>query len=210
MRHQININSVWQMPFGHGKALMSGVGKITNGFIGGWQLSNIFRWNTGMPIGFYDAPGVFDDARWATNWEVQSNGVPLKPISTCPTRGAAPKLFGCNTAEAYKSFRNPYPGETGPRNLFRIPGYVTLDFGLGKTFNMSGLSSKIPEGHQLQFRWEVFNATNTQHFGNFDGSRTGFGIGLFPSENDPPGNWSKFTKIQGSPRVMQFTLRYSF
>jgi hypothetical protein len=210
MRHQININSVWQLPFGHGKTFLSGVGKVANGFIGGWQLSNIFRWNTGMPIGFYDAPGVFDDARWATNWEVQSNGVPLQQISTCPTRGATPKLFGCNTKEAYQSFRNAYPGETGPRNLFRVPGYVTLDFGLGKTFNLSGISTKIPEGQTLQFRWEVFNATNTQHFGNFDGSRTGFGLSLFPSENDPPSNWSNFTAIQGSPRVMQFTLRYAF
>jgi len=210
MRHQININSVWQLPFGRSRTFFSGAGKIANGFIGGWQLSNIFRWNTGMPIGFYDAPGVFDDARWATNWEVQSNGVPIKPISTCPTRGSDPKLFGCNTAEAFKSFRNPYPGETGPRNLFRVPGFVTLDFGLGKTFNLSGLSQKIPEGHQLQFRWEVFNATNTQRFGNFDGSRSGFGIPLDPAENDPPSNWSNFRAIQGSPRVMQFALRYSF
>lgn len=210
MRHQININSVWQLPFGNGKKLLSNSGKVVNGIIGGWQFSNIFRWNTGMPIGFYDAPGVFDDARWATNWEVQSNGVPIKPISTCPTRGAEPKLFGCNTKEAYQSFRNPYPGETGPRNLFRVPGYVTWDFGLGKTFNLSGLSSKIPEGQTLQFRWEVFNATNTQRFGNFDGSRTGFGLSLFPNENDPPSNWSNFTAIQGSPRVMQFTLRYAF
>jgi hypothetical protein len=210
MRHQININSVWQLPFGHGRALLSEVGKVANGFIGGWQLSNIFRWNTGMPIGYYDAPGVFDDARWATNWEVQSNGVPIKPISTCPTRGATPQLFGCNTEEAFQSFRNPYPGETGPRNLFRVPGYITLDLGLGKTFNMSGISSMIPESHKLQFRWEVFNLTNTQRFGNFDGSRTGFGIPLDPNENTPPSNWSNFTKIQGSPRVMQFTLRYAF
>lgn len=210
MRHQINVNSVWQLPFGNGKTWLNNSGKVVNGVLGGWQFSNIFRWNTGMPIGFYDAPGVFDDARWATNWEVQSNGVPLKPISTCPTRGATPKLFGCNTKEAYQSFRNPYPGETGPRNLFRVPGYFTWDFGLGKTFNMSGLSSKMPEGHTLQFRWEVFNATNTQSFGNFDGSRTGFGLSLFPSENDPPSNWSNFRAIQGSPRVMQFTLRYAF
>ncbi len=210
MRHQININSVWQIPLGHGQKFFSGVGKIANGLLGGWQLSNIYRWNTGTPIGFYRTPGVFDDARWATNWEVQSNAVQVTPVGTCPTRGADPKLFGCNTVAAFQSFRNPYPGETGQRNLFRVPGYVTLDAGLGKTFHMSGLSKKIPENHQLQFRWEVFNVTNTQHFGNFDGSRNGFGIPLDPNEAQPSSAFSNFNQIQGSPRVMQITLRYSF
>ena len=152
-----------------------------------------------MPIGFYDAPGVFDDARWATNWEVQSNAVQVKPFSTCngtvPESGInQPNMFSCGQKAAYQSFRNPYPGESGQRNLFRVPGYFTLDFGLGKTFHMSGLSSKIPEGHQLQFRWEVFNATNTQSFGAFDGSRTGFGIGLFPGRKFSFGNLRKLSQ----------------
>ncbi|HET9698075.1 MAG TPA: hypothetical protein VFP40_14475, partial [Terriglobales bacterium] len=211
MRHQINANAVWQLPFGTGRKWLTDMPTIGQGIIGNWQLSTIFRWNTGMPIGFYDAPGVFDDARWATNWEVQSNGVPLKPIHTCPGMlNGFPNMFACNQVEAYQSFRNPYPGETGPRNYFRVPGYVSMDFGLGKTFHLSGISHVIPETHQLQFRWEVFNATNTQRWGAFDGTRTGYGIQLFPSENQPSKTFGNFRKIQGSPRVMQFGLRYSF
>jgi hypothetical protein len=211
MRHQINANAVWQLPFGTGRRWLSNMPKVGQAIVGNWQFSNIFRWNTGMPIGFYDAPGVFDDARWATNWEVQSNGVPLKPIHTCPgILNGSPNMFACNQVEAYQSFRNPYPGETGPRNYFRVPGYVSFDFGLGKTFHLSGISSRIPETHQLQFRWDVFNATNTQKWGGFDGTRTGYGIGLFPSENDPASTFGNFRKIQGSPRVMQFGLRYQF
>ncbi|MGZ4814754.1 MAG: outer membrane beta-barrel protein [Terriglobales bacterium] len=213
MRHQINVNTVWQLPFGHGRMFGGDVNKLANGFIGSWQLTSIFRWNTGTPVGFYNGTtGVFDDARWATNWEVQSNAVRTTDFGTCPTKpvDGTPKLFGCNTAYAFQHFRNPYPGETGERNVFRVPGYVSLDLGLGKTFHMNGISAKIPESHQLQVRWEVFNLTNTQKMGAFDASRSGFGIPLDPNLGSPPDNFSNFTAIQGTPRVMQVTLRYSF
>jgi hypothetical protein len=212
-RHQINANAVWQLPVGHGRSLLANAGKLANGFIGGWQLTGIFRFNTGMPVGFYNqTTGVFDDARWATNWEVQSNAVRTADFNTCPTRDplGTPKLFGCNTVYAFQHFRNPYPGESGDRNVFRVPGYIVVDMGIGKTFHLNGLSARIPEAHQLQFRWEVFNVSNTQKMGAFDGSRSGFGIPLDPNLNQPPSNFSNFTNIQGTPRVMQITARYSF
>ena len=212
-RHQINANAVWGLPFGHERALFENAGKLANAIIGGWQLTGIFRFNTGMPVGFYNGTtGVFDDARWATNWEVQSNAVRTADFNACPTRDpmGTPKLFGCNTVYAFQHFRNPYPGETGERDVFRVPGYIVVDMGLGKTFHLSGLSSKIPENHELQFRWEVFNVSNTQKMGAFDPSRSGFGIPLDPNLNQPPSNFSNFTNIQGAPRVMQITARYSF
>jgi len=212
-RHQINVNTVWQLPVGHGKTWLGNAGKLANGIVGGWQLTGIFRFNTGMPVGFYNGTtGVFDDARWATNWEVQSNAVRTTKFNTCPTRPTTgtPKLFGCNTAYAFQHFRNAYPGETGERNVFRVPGYIVLDMGLGKTFHPNGISARIPESHELQFRWEVFNVTNTQKMGAFDASRSGFGIPLDPNLNEPPSNFSNFTNIQGAPRVMQITMRYSF
>jgi hypothetical protein len=212
-RHQINANTVWQLPFGRGKSLLGNVGKVANGVIGGWQLTSIARFNTGMPVGFYNGTtGVFDDARWATNWEVQSNAVRTANFNACPTRDplGTPKLFGCNTTFAFQHFRNAYPGETGERNVFRVPGYVVVDMGLGKTFHPSGLWARIPETHELQFRWEVFNVTNTQKMGAFDGSRSGFGIPLDPNLNEPASNFSNFTAIQGAPRVMQIYVRYAF
>lgn len=205
MRHQININSILQLPFGRGQMFGRNASGVANAIIGGWQLSNIFRWNSGLPVGYYGDSGPFDDARWATNWEVQSNVVPTKPIHECLTRGATPQVFGCNTTVAYQTFRNAYPGEAGPRNIFRVPGFVTLDAGLDKSFNIPG-----KEGQMLQFRWEVFNVTNTQPMGQYDNSRTGFGVTLDPSTQKPPVGWSSFTNTQGSPRVMQFGVRYSF
>jgi hypothetical protein len=209
IRHIINVNAVWQLPIGRGEKLFGNANNWVNGVIGGWQLSGIYRWNSGLPLGAYTTyGGPFDDARWATNWNVQSNVVRIKPVDVCPDRGGttAAKLFGCgNTTAAYQSFRNAKPGESGDRNVFRVPGYVTLDMGLGKSFSMPW-----SENHKLQIRVEGFNVTNTQRMGQFDTSRTGIGVALNPAAKNPPSSWSNFTAIQGSPRVMQFGLRYEF
>ena len=202
IRHIINANAVWEMPFGRGRRWFSGVNKLADAFIGGWQLSGIYRWNTGLPIF-----SPYDDARWATNWNVQSSGVRVRDVKTCPVQGD--KLFGACLLDAYTSFRGAYAGETGDRNFLRLPGYANLDVGLGKTFAMPW-----SEGHSLQVRFEAFNVTNTQRMGDIDTSRAGFGLQLDPdqitSANQIPTNWSNFIAIQGQPRVMQLGIRYTF
>ncbi|HXN25275.1 MAG TPA: carboxypeptidase-like regulatory domain-containing protein [Candidatus Dormibacteraeota bacterium] len=207
VRHLININAVYQLPFGRNKLIASGVSRGVDAVIGGWQLSGIFRWNTGLPV---SAP--YDDSRWATNWNVQSNTTPTRPVNTCVTKGgtgtpANPKLFGCDPTGIYQSFRNAYPGETGQRNIFRLPGFANLDLGLSKSITMPW-----NEKQKLALRWEVFNVANLQRMGTLDTSRTGFGMRSDPAvrRRVPPSNWSNFTGIQGSPRVMQIGARFEF
>ena len=209
VRHTINVLGVWEMPFGRGRKLLNTESKALDAIVGGWQLSSIFRWNTGLPVA-----SPFDDARWATNWNVQANVTPTKafPFEGCPNRPANgdPKLFGgsgCDLTGIYQGFRNAYPGETGPRNYIRYPGYMNLDLGLAKSIKMPW-----SEKQQLQLRWDVFNVANLQRFGLIDLSRTGFGVTRDPGlrGSNPPSNWSNFTDIQGDPRVMQIGLRFSF
>ncbi|HYK89777.1 MAG TPA: hypothetical protein VE398_13450, partial [Acidobacteriota bacterium] len=202
LRHQINVNALFQLPFGRGHRVGGGMNGVADAILGGWQLSGIYRWNTGLPT---NAP--IDDARWATNWQVQSFGVLTRPLEPCVTKSPTPKLFGCDTKGAYQSFRNPYPGESGMRNIFRLPGYVGLDMGLNKSFNLGG-----NENRRLEVRWEAFNVTNTQRFGARDTSRSGYGIAVDPAVRNlnPPSNWSNFTGIQGAPRVMQIGARFTF
>jgi hypothetical protein len=202
VRHLINVNSLYQLPIGRGHAIGGGMNGIANAIAGGWQLSSILRWSTGLP-----ASAPIDDARWATNWEVQSFAVLTKQLETCVDRTNV-KLFGCgSTTAAYQSFRNPYPGESGMRNIFRLPGYVGLDMGLNKSIALGN-----NEMRRLELRWEVFNVTNTQSFGSRDTSRSGYGIALDPAVRNlaPPSNWSNFTGIQGTPRIMQIGLRLAF
>jgi hypothetical protein len=207
IRHLVNVSGVWQMPLGKGRAFVNTDNRALNAIIGGWQLAGIYRWNTGLPTA-----SPFDDARWATNWNVQANVTPTGPIHTCVTRSTdgTPKLFGgsgCDIKAIYQSFRNAYPGETGPRNYIRMPGYMNVDLGLSKSFNMPW-----SEKHQLQIRWDVFNVANLQRFGLVDLSRTGFGVARDPALRglNPPTNWSNLTQIQGQPRVFQVGARYSF
>ncbi|HLE63452.1 MAG TPA: TonB-dependent receptor [Pyrinomonadaceae bacterium] len=203
IRHIINGNAIWQLPIGRGKTFLSGASGPVNAILGGWQLSGIFRWNSGLP-----APNIFDAAQWATNWNVQSFGVRTRPIQSTPTRGGTgdPNLFSDPLA-AYRSFRNAKPGETGDRNVLRQPGFVTVDLGLSKSFTMPW-----SEEHKLQFRWEVFNVSNTQRLRvTPDGiTRESFGLAIDPDLTEPAPTFGNFNAIQGTPRVMQFGLRYVF
>ncbi len=208
VRHIVNFNSVWDLPFGKGKALFGNSNTAADYIIGGWQLSTIARYSSGIPV-----VDPFDNNGWATNWNVRSYGVQVRPLKSSPTRGSgtlAPNLFSDPTY-AYQSYRSPRAGETGNRNLLRYPGFFSLDFGLFKVFKMP-----YNENHNLQFRWEVFNATNTQSFTGL----TGFSVGLDPYLGGPGGvplpNFANFTGVQRpfgettGARIMQFALRYQF
>lgn len=199
VRHVVNANFLFQLPVGKNRKFFSSLNSVADAFVGGWQLTGIYRWNSGLPI---SAP--FDAAQWATNWNVQSNGFRTSAISTGINRDTR-NLFTDPNA-AYKSFRNARAGETGERNVFRGSGYSTLDLGLSKSFKMPW-----SEDHKLQVRWEVFNVTNYQYFdaGNF--TRSTYGLGQDPQLNTAsPGFGNIFNSIQGKPRGMQFGLRYSF
>jgi hypothetical protein len=203
IRHIINMNAVWELPIGRGRSFLNSMPGFAEAILGGWQLTNIWRWNSGTIAGT-----PFDAAQWATNWNAQSNGVRIKPITATPTRGGKndPNLFSDPVA-AYQSFRNARAGEVGDRNDFRLPNYWTIDMGLGKTFTMP-----YNENHKLIFRWEVFNVANFQPMGTLLGGREGFGLGQDPDLSVPSGVFGNFTNIHpfATPRVMQFGLRYQF
>jgi len=198
-RHQINANWVYDLPFGKGRYFGSEAHGITNGFLGGWSLSGLFRWTSGFPVTI--EPGT----NWSTNFELTSAAVQTRP--TGPTGAfivdGNPNLFQNPTA-AIQDFRFTYPGESGQRNTLRGPGYFGIDLGLGKTW-------KIAESQAVKFSWETFNVTNSTRFdvgslqagGNFNN-----GGGNLSFTNTV--SFGKFTSTLTKPRVMQFALRYSF
>jgi hypothetical protein len=203
-RHIINANWGIGLPFGRGKKFFGDSNSVVNGILGGWQFSGIFRWNSGLP---FQTP--FDASRWATNWNVQSNGVRVSPIQSSPTSSGSPNVFS-DAKAALAAFRNARPGEVGDRNVLRAPGYFTLDTGLYKSFNLPW------EGHSIQFRWEVFNLTNTQFFDADSIADLGLPRDPYLRDLDPTPDFGRFTATQTplnetkAGRVMQFALRYTF
>jgi hypothetical protein len=185
--------------------------KVAEALIGGWTLTGIFRWNSGFPVIGAGADRPFALRRWATNWQVSSGMVRVRPVTSAPAKNVngEPNLFRDPQA-AFLSYRDPQPGEGGDRNVLRNPGYFSLDLGLYKTF-------KLPwENHNLTFRWEVYNLTNTQRFTLPSGEGFGLPTDPFLLGGTPPESFGKFTATQTplnenkAGRVMQFALRHTF
>lgn len=201
--HIINFNSVWDIPIGRGQQFGSSMGKVLDTIVGGWQLSTIFRYNSGAPF-----RNFFDDAGWVTNWNLKSGGVRIADVKISPNKtsgttatGNVPNLF-TDPKAAYNSYRSPFPGEGGDRNQLRLPGYIALDAGLAKAFR-----APWSENHKAIIRWDVFNVTNSAQFTGLANTS----LGYTPDQGgNPPASWGNFTTQQGSPRVMQFAFRYEF
>ena len=196
IRHLVNANFIYELPFGKGKAFLGGASRGVNALVGGWTFTGIVRYNTGLPVG---EPG--DDSRWATNWNITARGVRIRELFSSPVKngtGGVPNLFSDPTF-AYQSFRNARPGEGGDRNLLRYPGYANLDFGLYKSFTFK-------ETHKITGRFEVFNVANHQSLTGV----TSLSLALDPNLKTPSTSFGKLGAIQGAPRVVQFAIRYDF
>lgn len=197
VRHLVNANFGYDLPFGRGRTFFSNLPVVADAVLGGWKVTGIYRLNTGFPI---DSGDPLDLSGWATNWNVRSRGIQIRPVKSSPTRTGDPNLFSDPKA-AYQSYRTPYPGEIGDRNVLRQPGFVQFDLGVMKTFKLPG------EKGQVVFRWDTFNLTNTQRFTNI----AAIGIAQDPYLGaTPSADFGRFTGIQGTPRVMQFALRIEF
>lgn len=202
IRHNLNANWLWELPFGRGRHFLNDLPTVPNAILGGWQLTGIFRYSSGAPVGT-----PFDVGFWSTNWQITSWGTRLRPVAIGNNDvNGSPNLFADPVA-AYQSFRNSRAGEVGERNVFRLPSFITVDAGLSKTFKMW-----YAESHKLQFRWEVFNVTNTQRFGVI----SDFSLNQNPYSGEPSPDFGRYIGSQtpigeNRPgRVMQFALRYIF
>jgi hypothetical protein len=199
MKHQINSNWVYELPFGRGRSFGSTSNKFVEAVLGGWGVSGIFHWTSGLPFSMASGAG------WSTNWQLEGAAVQTRPtpkVGVYRDANGNPNMFkdpasigataNCPAGGCY--FRFPYPGESGQRNNLRGPGYLELDGGLFKSW-------KVTEQQNLKFAWEVFNATNTPRF---DAAQASFQYGL------TFGEFGAYTNTLSVPRVMQFSLRYDF
>ena len=155
-KHLVTVNWAYALPVGRGKALLPSSSTITDALIGGWQWSGLGRWTSGLPFSIIE-PG------WTTNWELQAWAVPTTNVKIKKhIENGLPQIFADDHAVDSGIYvgtpvRLPYPGEAGPRNLWRGDGVFNIDSSLSKTWNLA-------EKAKMKFAWEVFNVTNSTRF----------------------------------------------
>ncbi len=196
MRHQLNANWVAELPFGQGKPFLSGMGSAGNAILGGWQLSGLWRYTTGMPL------SVLNGLAWPTCYCYQHFAEPIGAIPEQTNSksaaliggGSGPNVFS-NPQAARDSFRRTVVGGIGQRNNLRGHGVFSIDMAIGKRFRMPA------ERQSLQFRVEAFNLTNSVRFNANAWETVSFTF---------PGSFGNYSDVLVQPRVLQFGLRYEF
>ena len=142
----LEMTSLWQLPFGKGKKWLSDKG-VVSAIVGGWQVNTLLSMISGPPFTI-----LADD----TSLNMPGN------VQRADQVGAVTKLGGIGasnpfyTQSAFANVNDPRFGTSG-FNTLRGPGIVNLDFGLFREFSIS-------ERWKVQFRMESFNFLNTPHF----------------------------------------------
>ena len=216
IRHTINTNFSYELPFGKGKWLLSNGHPVVDRVVGGWQLSHIIRWQSGYPVSIISGRGTINRNGRAGQMTAYSNlsvdqiknllGVHkvgsivyyINPSVLNPTAGqfknsavGAESLTG-SAAFNGQVFFNPDPLQVGniPLRVFDSPG----QFG----WNASVLKkTPITERVNTEFRVDFFNFLN--HSSYYVSRDQSINSTSFMQMGDPVG-----------PRIIQLGLRVSF
>jgi hypothetical protein len=194
--HAWNANWVAELPFGRGKKFGNQMNRVLDAFVGGWQLSGIYRQSSGLPI------SVRNGNNWPTNWQWQGWATAVSEVQGTGAYKNAPAIVGAGGPNIFRDpltaidqFAFTLPGATGNRNILRGDGYFTIDTNLAKSFTMP-----YKESHRLQLRWETFNVTNSVRFD----------VGQMSINLGTRGSFGRYNGLLTQPRVMQFGARYEF
>jgi len=173
------------LPFGQNRKFLSDIKGWEQYVLGGWQLNSIVTVHSGLP---------YNIVQNGNNQNYPGLRVNLvgNPKLSHPTVGPYGQYFD-PAAFALPTCTPPSPdcpGDLG-RNAYHGPGFFDWDASLFKDF-------PIKERVSLQFRFEVFNVTNTPSFANPN------------SDFTQKATFGKITSTYSSPRQLQFALKLNF
>lgn len=159
--HIFNADWVYQTPS------LANHGKLVKSVFGGWQLSGLWRVQSGTPFSIVGGFGNDNSQAHTFNDRGDVTGLPLD-VRQGSQNHWLNQYF--NTA----AFQPNAPGTFGnsPRNLMQAPPIDNVDLGISKNW-------KFRESCQIQLRWEMFNAFNRPEFdapGNDPSSPATFGV----------------------------------
>jgi hypothetical protein len=230
--HVLNVNSIYELPFGRGKTFFSGAGGWLDRIIGGFQINTIVSLSSGAPLTFVDTRGTFNRTGRSARQGITTNltsdqirdlvGVYRTP---CGVFWIDPSVLNINqealnagqcaagqlgTGRASEGFgTTPFEGQVFFNNQ---PGSVG---NLGRAivsgpwyFNVDASLVKnirITEGSRIQLRMEAFNALNRAQF--LPAAQ------LLSITNPNFGRLTQTNSTSGGPggaRVVQFAARFEF
>jgi hypothetical protein len=155
-RHVFVFSNLIELPFGKGKPFLGGGGGVADNIVGGWSISGVVTWESGLPFSpSYASCGVDRDTGpcrpdlvGAVHITGSRNGyftatdsVPLEP------NGMPGHTIGPWQRPATGTFGN------AGRNSLRGPGFFQTDVSVAKAI-------KLKETVSLRFRADIFNLFN--------------------------------------------------
>jgi carboxypeptidase family protein/TonB-dependent receptor-like protein len=216
-------STVYELPFGKGKAFAGNSGRAEDLIIGGWQITGTTNWSSGLPwtpsfsnCGQVNDLGLCRPNRngsfhvGAGSFDATTHTVPFfTPIPTL-AYGASDLAVGTDTCTLTRptgpGFSMPGCGDLGNVGFdsFRGPRAFFADAAIMKNFS-------ITERVKAQFRMDAFNVFNHPVLG-FNANQTGSGACIDCSGN---GNVTDI-EADSSPgsttgmRQLEFALKFSF
>ncbi len=183
MNQNLTANSIYELPFGKGKAFLNR-GGFANALLGGWKVAAIAGLRSGpwLTLGSSQALGTFVNALPNVIGPVNNDSL----HGNLGKDGQLGPYFNTQNVKAITAIG--VQGNAGVANI-KAPGSATWDLSGNKTW-------KYAERYGLTFRADAFNAFNRV---NFSGLSTNV-------------NSSTFGKVTsaGNPRTIQLSLRADF
>ncbi len=186
--HLVHVAGEYALPFGRGQAVMSNANGLVNAFIGGWEVSYIFTYQSGQP--FTVGCPVATSADFGCN----ALTVPGQNPYAGPhnrTQWLNPNAF-VQPPIATQIGQSNYAALGGSLNQVRGPGLANVDASLFKRFSFT-------EKTQVEFRADAFNISNSVDFSN-------------PSQLNFTNlkNFSNITGARNNQRLVQLALKLFF
>jgi hypothetical protein len=186
----------WQIPVGRNRAYLSNSPGWVDEVVGGWEISPIVNWSSGLPFTLtYSSCGnnLPSDAPCYPNGRPSSLPTNVGPFVTTGHNRA---FF--NTIVRPGNFSIPGLDQIGNagRNTKFGPNFFDTDMAVQKNFT-------IHESMYAQFRLDAYNAFNHINAGNPNGNASTINIDQGPVfiTTEPPG---------AKPRQLQFSVRVQF
>lgn len=194
-RHALRINYIYELPFY--KDQQGFAGKI----LGGWQISGITQYQSGLPFTLTMAGGVYDPAGLGY---FGSSPAGARPNLLCNPNEGAPHTLDewFKTSCVQTTFGSPaaaVPGNSS-RGAINGPSLFKTDLTLTKNIRWA-------ERYSLQFKIETFNAFNQTNFTSPATAAT-----TARTVSSTTGFVAGFGVINGvrDPRTMQFGIKFNY